>query len=153
MEDHPLNPRLEAVERRLDRMEAKLDQIVSIETAIREMSIISTTFRKEIDKVWDKVDDTTAWRQSHIAAEAAEHAAIIHTVHEAATEFRETTDGIRTDVNAWINQNKGRDRILVWTISLVQSLLIASLGWQFLQIEKVSHTQVELATKIEQLQK
>lgn len=128
---HPLLPRIDGMEKRLDRMESKLDQIVSIETAIREMSIISTTFRNELNKVWDKVDDHTAWRSSHLAQEAAEHAAIVHSVQEAASNFRSTTDDIKTDVNEYINQSKGRDKVILWAVGLAQAVLISVTGYQF----------------------
>lgn len=128
---HPLTPRIEGMEKRLDRMETKLDQIVSIETAIREMSIISTTFRNELNKVWERVDDHTSWRTSHVAAEVSEHESIMKNVREAADNFRTTTDEIKTNVNEYINQAKGRDKVILWAVGIAQIVLISVTAYQF----------------------
>ena len=150
MEDHPLAPRIEAVEKRLDRMESKLDQVVSLEIALREMANISTTFRKEIDKVWDKVDDNNAWRQAHVAAEASEHAAIVRGVQDTADQFKEVTDKVETKVDEWINKAKGIGLILVWSGGLIQALFVGMLTWQFNTLQDVSMHLIKLDTVVQE---
>ena len=147
---HPLEPRFDAVEKRIDRMEEKLDKIMSIETAIREMSIIATTNRKEMDKQWERIDDHNAWRQTHLAYEAAEHQRICQTITESADKFKETTDDIKSEVHAWINQDKGRNTVIVWAVGVIQVLLIGSLTWQFNQIMELGHHVTDLSARFEQ---
>jgi tetrahydromethanopterin S-methyltransferase subunit G len=153
MDDHQLNPRFEAMEKRLDRMEAKLDQIVSIETAIREMSIISGTFRTELNKVWDKVDDHNAWRNQHLTAEAEEHASIVKNVQDAADRFNTTTDGIKTEVHAYINQSKGRDAVILWAVGLAQVIILSVTGYQFHSNQDQERRLTIMEQKMEALQK
>lgn len=145
---HILSPRIDALEKQFARVETKIDNLGSIETAIREISLVAQGFRKEIDVVWKRVDDHHAWREEHNADDREEHQKIMESVTKTNNAISDTVESVEKKVDEWINKATGAGKVVLWAAGAIQVALIGTLGWQFLEITRINHDLVQLQTQV-----
>lgn len=137
-----------SIDARMENMEKKLDQLVLLDRTIAELNVHRENDKSNKEAIWNRIDNTFAWREAHEHDEAVRHASLVMVLDENSKSFVKACTSVESKVDEWVNRGKGALYTASLLLGFIQICVLASIGWTFTHISALEINVIALETRV-----
>ena len=126
-----LNLQVTSLFANVEKMDGKLDQLVSLDRTIAEMNVRHEASTTERTAMWQKVDLLNQWKELHIRDDIYEHSALGKILESNNKELIAACTLIEGKVDGWINKGKGALWVASLSLGFIQVCVLGAMAWTF----------------------